>query len=418
MRVLMVLGQARGGIGAHVDRLVADLRAMGHHVEVVTAESTAAAFGWRDAHRLWPVHPGLRAPVGLLDWHRVMRLAGTVDVVHAHGHQAAVVAAIAVTRARPRPRLFVSLHNDLPSVAPAPVPYAAPYTAAAQPPTAAPKTTGSPGATGTASPPTAGRRDAPWGRAGRSATQALLSWCLGRAQLVTGASPDLVELARSLGARRVELALVPSPAVADLLDAGPLAPAERERLLASAGLPADQPVVLTVARIAPQKDLPTLVAAARRSRVPASWVVVGDGDERLRARLEQEAAGIRQGEHAVHFVGARADVHDWLRASDVFVLTSRWEARALVVQEAMAAALPVVATRTGGLPELVSDAGTLVPVGDPVSVAAEVDLLLDDPTVRERMGAAARLRASSWPTPEDEARRWVERYAADAPGMT
>ena len=79
-------------------------------------------------------------------------------------------------------------------------------------------------------------------------------------------------------------------------------------------------------------------------------------------------------------MGARTDVSDWLRAADVFVLTSRWEARALVVQEAMAAGLPVVVTRTGGLPELVGDAGSLVAVGDPAAVAAEVDRLLADPS--------------------------------------
>jgi len=153
----------------------------------------------------------------------------------------------------------------------------------------------------------------------------------------------------------------------------------------------------------------------------ATWVVVGDGDERLRAQLEQEADGIRHGGGTgadVRFVGARTDVRDWLRAADVFVLTSRWEARALVVQEAMAAGLPVVATRTGGLPALIGDAGCLVPVGDPVAVVAEVDRLLADPAARHRMGHDARSLAASWPTPLDEARRWVERYAADAPGMT
>lgn len=402
----MVLGRATGGIGAHVDRLVTDLRELGHHVEVVTAASTAAAFGWDDAHRLWPVHDGVRAPLGLLDWHRVMRLAGTVDVVHAHGHQAAVVAAVAVARARPRPRLFVSLHNDLPGVAevagPFSVPFPAPFTAGARAQPSAAQT-------------------APGARARSSATRSLLSWALRRAQLVTGASPDLVELAAALGARRTELALVPSPAVADLLHTEPLRPFERERLLASAGLPTAQPLVLTVARVAPQKDLPTLVAAARRSRVRATWVVVGDGDERLRAQLEQEADGIRHGDGTgadVRFVGARTDVRDWLRAADVFVLTSRWEARALVVQEAMAAGLPVVATRTGGLPGLLGDAGCLVPVGDPVAVVAEVDSLLADPAARHRMGRHARSLAASWPTPLDEARRWVERYAADPLGMT
>ncbi|WP_374968843.1 glycosyltransferase family 4 protein [Terrabacter sp. BE26] len=403
MRVLTLLGRASGGIGAHVDGLVADLRELGHHVDVVTAASTAEAFGWVDARPLWPVHAGVRAPLGLLEWHRIMQLAGTVDVVHAHGHQAAVVAAVAVARARPRPRLFVSLHNDLPSVAPASAPFRAPFTGAASPPAAAP------------------HNAAWWSRVGSSAAKRLLGWSLRQAQLVTGASPDLVEHARALGARRVELALAPSQAVAGLLRAGPLEPGERRRLLTDAGLPAERPLVLTVSRIAPQKDLPTLLAAARRSQVPATWVVVGSGDERLRADLELEADGIREedgGDARVRFVGSRTDVPEWLRAADVFVLTSRWEARALVVQEAMAAGVPVVATRTGGLPGLVGDAGSLVAVGDSVSVADEVDRLLLDPAARHRMAAEARSRAASWPPPEEEARRWAERYAADPLDMT
>src|SRR6478609_1633951 len=366
MRILMVLGRSAGGLGAHVDTLVDGLRGLGQDVEIVTADATAQTFAWPDAHRLWPVHGGVRAPRGLVDWHRIMRLAGTVDVVHAHGHQAAVVAAVAVARARPRPRLVVSLHNDLPPV---------PGSAVA--------------------------------RAAASAARRLVAWSLHRADLVTGASADLVELADALGARRTELALVPSAARADLL--------------AGAGLPTDRPVVLTVSRIAPQKDLPTLLAAARRSDAAATWVVVGDGDERLRARLQEEADGIRQGEEAgakVRFVGARTDVSEWLRAADVFVLTSRWEARALVVQEAMAAGLPVVVTRTGGLPDLVGDAGSLVPVGDPAAVAAEVDRLLTDADARLREGDAGRARAAGWPTPDDETRRWVERYVTETRGVT
>jgi glycosyltransferase involved in cell wall biosynthesis len=376
----MLLGHSTGGIGAHVDALVAGVRDAGHEVRLVTADSTADAFGWSDAVRLWPVHGGVRAPRGLLDWHRIMRLAGTVDLVHAHGHQAALVAAVAVARARPRPRLVVSLHNDLPP---------------------------------------AGRSAS--SRAAHTALRRAVSWALRRADLVAGASADLVALARSFGARRTELAQVPSVRVAQLLGAPRLASAERDDLLARAGVPTDRPVVLTVSRIAPQKDLATLLEAARLSQEPATWVVVGSGDERLRARLLEEADGIRPGKGGatragVRFVGARDDVPDWLRAADVFVLTSRWEARALVVQEAMAAGLPVVVTRTGGLPGLVGDAGSLVPVGDPAATASEVDRLLRDPEQRARLGAAARVVATSWPSPAAEARRWAERYAETLSG--
>ncbi len=289
-----MVGQATGGIGAHVDGLRRDLRAAGHDVVVVTAAATAESFGWDDAELVWPVHPGAALVRGPLDWHRVMRLASGADIVHAHGHQAAVVAAVAVARARPRPRLVVSLHNDLP----------------------------------------------PRLRTGPASR--LVGWALRRADLVTGASDDLVGLATDLGARRAELAAVASPRAAALLAEPVPTPGERRlraaHLLGVAGLePSAGPLVLTVSRIAPQKDLATLVAAARESRAGATWVVVGGGDERLRADLEEAAHGI-----PLHLLGPRDDVDEWLRAADAFVLTSRWEARALVVQEAMAAGLPVV----------------------------------------------------------------------------
>jgi glycosyltransferase involved in cell wall biosynthesis len=155
-----------------------------------------------------------------------------------------------------------------------------------------------------------------------------------------------------------------------------------------------------------------LLDAARRSSVPATWVVVGDGDPGLRAQLETEAGGIRPGGGAgsVRLIGARDDIPLWLRSAAVFVLTSSWEARPLVVQEAMAAALPVVATRTGGIPGLVGEAGSLVPVGNPAAVATEVDLLLGDEVLRDQLGGEARRVATSWPTAGEEARRWSERY--------
>jgi glycosyltransferase involved in cell wall biosynthesis len=388
MKVLMVLGRSTGGIGAHVDRLTRDLRKLGHEVVIVTAPSTAAEFGWSDARLLWPVRRGMAAPRGAVDWHLVKNLAGTVDVVHAHGHQAAFVAAVAVARATPHPALVVSLHNELPPALDGPA-------------------AGSAGGL-------AKLRQVVTGAAHRA-----VAWSLRRAALVTGASDDLVELARRLGGVRVELASVASPAVAGLLADDSPGDEQRTENRASlfeasralTGADPALPLVLTVARIAPQKDLPTLLAAARELTSPATWVVVGGGDDALRASLESQLSGIR-----LHLAGPQRDVQAWLRAADVFVLTSRWEARALVVQEAMAAGLPVVATRTGGLPDLVNDAGILVPVGDPHAVASAVDRLLSDGTLRRELGGAARARATAWADPAEEARRWVSRYTAAVAG--
>jgi glycosyltransferase involved in cell wall biosynthesis len=365
MRIMQVVGPATGGLGAHVGRLSADLRAEGHEVLIVTAGSTAEHFGWAEALRLWPLGSA-RALVGApVDWHRIMRAAGSVDVVHAHGHQAGLVAAVAVARARPRPCLVITLHNDLPI---------------------------------------------------RSRGVRAISWALRRADLVTGASDDLAELARRLGARRVELSAVPTPRLEALLAEPPVTEGHRrearQRLatavgIETVGITSDSPLVLTVSRIAPQKDLGTLVEAARRSHAGATWVVVGGGDAALRADLESRRSGI-----PLTFVGARDDVEDWLRAADVLVLTSRWEARALVVQEAMAAGVPVVAPAVGGLPGLVGTAGVLVPPGDPEATARSVDALLADPERAASIVAAARAAARTWDPPAAQARRWVARYAA------
>ena len=144
------------------------------------------------------------------------------------------------------------------------------------------------------------------------------------------------------------------------------------------------------------------------------WVVVGDGDERLRAELVEQAQRL----HApVHFVGPQEHPERWLRCADVFVLTSLWEARALVVQEALAAGLPVVATETGGLRDLVEGVGPLVDVGDAAAVGTAVGRFLTDPRARHTASVTGRERAASWDDGRATARRWREWYSA-LPGMT
>jgi glycosyltransferase involved in cell wall biosynthesis len=84
------------------------------------------------------------------------------------------------------------------------------------------------------------------------------------------------------------------------------------------------------------------------------------------------------GRLAVRLLGHRDDVTDMLVAADNYLLTSTWEARALVVQEAMRSGVAVVATAVGGVPELVDEAAVLVPAGDAEAVAGAVVDLLDD----------------------------------------
>ncbi|GAA0602006.1 glycosyltransferase family 4 protein [Kribbella sandramycini] len=222
------------------------------------------------------------------------------------------------------------------------------------------------------------------------------------ADLTLGASSDLVELAKSLGARDARLAPVAAPAVPQ---AAVSAAAVREEL----GLAPEQPLVLTVGRLAPQKDYPTLLSVAasvRESTPDAVFVVVGDGPLRdnLQARIDAEQLPVR-------LVGHRSDVADLLNAADVFLLTSHWEARALVIQEAMQVGVPVVATAVGGIPELVDDSAVLAFPGDSDGLADGVRAVLAEPETANAMRTRGRELAAGWPGEDAVAKNLLDIYA-------
>jgi glycosyltransferase involved in cell wall biosynthesis len=153
-------------------------------------------------------------------------------------------------------------------------------------------------------------------------------------------------------------------------------------------------VLVHVGRFAPPKNHALLVEAFTQVRAdaPLDLLLVGGGE--LENAVREQVAGLGlQGR--VRFLGVRADVADILRASDVFVLSSRVEGNPLSVMEAMAAGLPVVSTAVGGVPELVREGvtGLLVPSEDAGALAQAMQALVDDPVRRRAMGAAARQHA-------------------------
>jgi len=153
------------------------------------------------------------------------------------------------------------------------------------------------------------------------------------------------------------------------------------------------PVLAFVGRLAPQKDPLTLLEATRQLS-EVKLLLVGDGP--LRAEVERF---IRENGlvNRVLLTGVRADIPDILAASDVFVSPSRWEGLPLAVIEAMMAGLPVVATRVGGVPELVEDGvtGFLVSPRDPEALTAAIQKLLDNEDLRCKMGQLGRRKALS-----------------------
>jgi glycosyltransferase involved in cell wall biosynthesis len=154
--------------------------------------------------------------------------------------------------------------------------------------------------------------------------------------------------------------------------------------------------LLYVGRLAAAKGLPILFQSLEKlksSHRDIILTVVGDGE--YRAELEQMSDRFGLTEQ-VKFVGykSQAEVRQYLQQTDIFVLPSFAEGVPVVLMEAMAAGIPVVATQIAGISELVEEgiSGYLVPPGDPVSLAQRIEILLGDHQLREQFGASGRLK--------------------------
>jgi len=180
------------------------------------------------------------------------------------------------------------------------------------------------------------------------------------------------------------------------LDLSPFddAASSRGQLRAELGIPAGSPTVGIVARLVPIKAHEVFLAAAEvlhRARPDMHFVIVGDGERR--AELEQLAAA-RGLCGVTHFLGWRADLARIYADLDVVALTSRNEGSPVALIEAMACARPVVSTRVGGVPDVVThgETGWLVEMDDAAALAARVTDVLADPAHVLRITGAARER--------------------------
>jgi glycosyltransferase involved in cell wall biosynthesis len=162
-------------------------------------------------------------------------------------------------------------------------------------------------------------------------------------------------------------------------------PRDRGAARRQLGIGPGTPTVLVTSRLHSSKGHDSLIEAmrtVRAARPDAVLLVAGDGAERV--RLERLAA---PDGGAVRFLGTRSDVEDLLWAADLFVLPSNREALGLSLVEAMAARRPCVATRVGGVPEVVRDGenGLLVQPGDADALAGAITRILDDPVLAGRL---------------------------------
>ncbi|MCX4746012.1 glycosyltransferase family 4 protein [Kitasatospora sp. NBC_01287] len=348
LHVVLVLSAGSGGIGAHVRSLAQGLTAHGVKVTLCAPAESDALFGLsRTGAVFHPVEitPTSGARSDAVAIGELRRAFTGADLVHAHGLRAGLLADLALRTAgrlpglRPETPLVVTFHHALL-------------------------------ATGLE------RR-----------LQRLMERRVARAaDLVLGASSDLVARARELGATDARLGPVAAPPreVAGLDRA-----AARAALLAP-GEP-DRPLVLAVGRLVPHKGYAQLLDAAH-GLGDVLVLIAGDGPQQ--AELAERVAAEQL---PVRLLGHRADVPELLAAADLVVIPSRWEARSLVAQEALRAGVPLVATAVGGIPELVGDAAELVPGGDPAALAAAVRSLLADPGRRAALAEAGPLQAETWP---------------------
>jgi len=175
---------------------------------------------------------------------------------------------------------------------------------------------------------------------------------------------------------------------------------DREIVLGKLGLPLHRPLVASVGELNPLKGHEDFIAAASKVALQngeVDFVIVGDdraNGKEYREKLEKAAVASGLG-NRLHFVRWVDELASFMKAADVFVSASYTESFGLAILEAMACATPVVATRTEGAQELIEagKSGLLVDVGKTDELASAILRLLDDGSLRRRLGGEAAIHA-------------------------
>lgn len=354
-----------GGMQTHTAELTRCLDRMGLCQTVFTSRSAGAAGCDPYGDHAVVVRTGLPLPAWRQLWAppalaAALSLAGPVDVVHAHaGEDIAVLPFARIAALRHRCPLVVTLHSSQRHTV---------------------------------------RKRSLSGTVGRLFGSLAERWIAGIADAVIVLTPSAARLLRQDGIPADRVHVIPSGFAPDLFSV------EEEDPFPD--LP--RPRVAYVGRLSEQKGVDVLLGAFARCREAASLLVVGDGPHRT--KLQRRARGLRRD---VRFTGflPHADIPAVLRHVDVLVLPSLYEELGSVLVEAMAVGLPVVASRVGGIPDLVRDGvnGLLAEPADPDAFAQAIDRVLADPGTAARLEAAARAtaRAYTWPV---LARRVAEVY--------
>lgn len=225
--------------------------------------------------------------------------------------------------------------------------------------------------------------------------RAYYRWCVRQVDAVIAPSDHVARLVRGWGvaSERVHI-------IHNAIPETDLHTINRADLRARLGLPTERPILVSVARLTPVKGVD--VALRALTKLPdALFVIVGDGPQQAELETLAKALGIAD---QAKFVGRQPHdaVMDYMRAADVFILSSRTEGLSHVLLEALSVKTPAVATAVGGNPEILTDGlnGLLVPSENPDALAEAVQRILSDSTLAERLAQAGRVRSQdfSWDT--------------------
>lgn len=185
----------------------------------------------------------------------------------------------------------------------------------------------------------------------------------------------------------------------------------RELIERKFNLPKDHKLLVSVGRLEPPKDYPNLLSALSKLMLKEPnfvALIVGEGSLHNELIKQAESLGI---ESRLRFVGVRRDVPYLLSAADVYVLSSAWEGLPMAVGEAMACECTVVATDCGGVRELLSDAGFIVPIRNSELLADRLAEVLALPGDEHRdMGRRARQRIEHHFSLNVSVSQWLEIY--------
>lgn len=188
-------------------------------------------------------------------------------------------------------------------------------------------------------------------------------------------------------------------------------PSSRANLRMQLKLPENTSLILTVGRFTEAKDYPNLLAAFRllpHDENPVHIAIIGTGIEQ--AKIEALAAQLEL-TSKVHFLGLQRNMHEWMSAADLYVMSSAWEGLPLVLLEAMSCGRVVVATDCGGIKEAMGNAGILVPPKNSQALAAGITKALSLSTDEaEKLRQQARERVVNLFSLDAVAEQWLDLY--------